>query len=193
MVQKGFTLLELVIVIGILAVLGAVSVLVLNPAQLFAQARDTTRIEDIGVLRNAMALYVSTISNPDLDGATDSCSSLCYTAATGMAANCGGRHANATNKIDATREVNGNGWVPVDLTAIPGGPPLSVLPIDPINDSIYFYSYACDNTAKTYEFNANMESARYATGGVDDKESDTKDGGNWPNIYEVGTDAGLDL
>lgn len=202
MVSKGFTLLELVIVIGILAVLGAVSVLVLNPAQLFAQARDTTRIEDMGVLRNALALYVSTISSPDLDGATASCSTLCYTAATGVTANCGGRTAVArVTTIDATREVDGNGWLPVNLGAVPGGPALSVLPIDPTNNATYFYSYACDNTAKTYELNANLESTRYCASGTDDKE--TTDGGNLnaaggtdcsdTAVYEVGTEAGLDL
>lgn len=193
MIQKGFTLLELIIVIGILAVLGAVSVLVLNPAQLFAQARDTTRIEDLGVMRNALALYVSTISSPDLDGGTNSCSTLCYVQQGTMAVNCGGRHGAKTTTADADRTVDGNGWIPVNLTSVPGGAPLSVLPIDPTNDAAYFYSYACDNTAKTYELNANMESTRYAAGGTDDKETNTKDGGNNDNIYEVGTAAGLAL
>ena len=192
MKTKGFTLLELVIVIGILAVLGAISVLVLNPAQLFAQARDTTRIEDLGVLRNALALYVSTISSPDLDGGTSSCSTLCYTAAA-PAANCGSRHGIKTTTTDITREVDGNGWIPVNLSSIPGGAPLSVLPVDPTNSAAYYYSYACDNTAKTYELNAEMESTRYANGGTDDKENNTKDGGSSDNVYEVGTDAGLDL
>ena len=64
MQQKGFTLLELIIVIGILAVLATVSVLVLNPAQLFAQDRDTTRISDLGTLRSAIGLYLSSVSSP---------------------------------------------------------------------------------------------------------------------------------
>lgn len=195
MVQKGFTLLELVIVIGILAVLGAVSVLVLNPAQLFAQARDTTRIEDMGVLRNAIALYVSTISSPDLDGpGAKNCAVQCFVQTGGMAANCGTRHVAArVTDATATRVVDGTGWVPVNFGAVPGGPALSVLPIDPTNDTTYFYSYACDNTAKTYELNANMESTRYAASGADDKETNTKDGGDKNDLYEVGTDAGLDL
>lgn len=204
--KKGFTLLELVIVIGILAVLGAVSVLVLNPAQLFAQARDTTRIEDMSVLRNALALYVSTVSSPEMDytGAL-ACSTMCFVQESGtMAANCGGRYAVASvTTEDNDRTVDGTGWIPVDLNSVPGGPALSVLPVDPTNDSTYFYSYACDNTAKTYELNANLESTRYCAGGTEDKES--KDGGNMNEVpiplvvcsgtavYEVGTDAGLNL
>lgn len=191
MTKKGFTLLELVIVIGILAILGAVSVLVLNPAQLLAQARDTTRIEDIGVVRNALALYVSTVSSPDLDGGTNSCATLCYVGASGVAANCGSRHGSKTTTADTTREVDGNGWIPVDLSGIPGGAPLSVLPVDPTNDATYFYSYACDNTAKTFELNANLESTRYSSGGPDDREGG--DGGNDANLYEVGTAPGLSI
>ena len=64
--SKGFTLLELIIVIGILAILGTVSVLVLNPAQLFAQARDTTRIQDLQTMNSALGLYVSSVSSPSL-------------------------------------------------------------------------------------------------------------------------------
>jgi len=192
--KKGFTLLELVIVIGILAVLGAVSVLVLNPAQLFAQARDTTRIEDMSVLRNALAMYLSTVSSPDMDGPDALSCNSCFVHSTSVAPAllCGGRHAGATSQI-AARTVAGAGWVPVALTLVPGGPALSVLPIDPTADATYFYSYACNNTAKTFELNANMESTRYAALGSDDKETNTKDGGNNDNVYELGTDAGLDL
>ena len=189
--KKGFTLLELVIVIGILAILAAVWVLVLNPAQILARSRDTTRSTDLVAIKDSLNLYVTDVSSPDMDGGTASCSTLCYTAATGVAANCGGRHGTKTTTEDATREVDSNGWVPVNLTAVSTGAPLAVLPVDPTNNTTYFYSYACDNTAKTFELNANMESTTYANGGTDDKES--KDGGNNADILEVGTDSGLDL
>ncbi|OGY64073.1 MAG: hypothetical protein A3I89_02255 [Candidatus Harrisonbacteria bacterium RIFCSPLOWO2_02_FULL_41_11] len=189
--KKGFTLLELVIVIGILAILAAVSVLVLNPAQILARSRDTTRSTDLVAIKDSLNLYVTDVSSPDMDGGTNSCSTLCYTAATGVAVNCGSRHGTKTTTEDATREVDSNGWVPVNLTAVSTGAPLAVLPVDPTNNTTYFYSYACDNTAKTFELNANMESTTYANGGTDDKES--KDGGNNADILEVGTDSGLDL
>lgn len=39
--RKGFTLIELLIVIGILAVLATAVIMVLNPAELLKQARDS--------------------------------------------------------------------------------------------------------------------------------------------------------
>ena len=52
--QKSFTLIELLIVIGILAVLVAAIVVVLNPAQLLAQARDGKRQQDLSALNQAL-------------------------------------------------------------------------------------------------------------------------------------------
>ncbi|MFA6495055.1 MAG: type II secretion system protein, partial [Candidatus Paceibacterota bacterium] len=51
---KSFTLIELLIVIGILAVLVAAIVITLNPAQLLAQARDSKRQQDLSALTQAL-------------------------------------------------------------------------------------------------------------------------------------------
>ncbi|MFA6994679.1 MAG: type II secretion system protein, partial [Candidatus Paceibacterota bacterium] len=51
---KSFTLIELLIVIGILAVLVAAIVITLNPAQLLAQARDSKRQQDLSALNQAL-------------------------------------------------------------------------------------------------------------------------------------------
>jgi prepilin-type N-terminal cleavage/methylation domain-containing protein len=191
--KKGFTLIELLIVIAILAILATVVVLVLNPAQLLAESRDGQRLSDMSTLNTALALYSTTASSPDLDGTGAlACATDCFTNIGGMAANCGGRHAVARETTtDTDRTVDGTGWIPVVLTDTSGGAPISVLPIDPSQSTTYFYSYACDNTAKTWELDANLESTRYSNGGGDDKES--TDGGSVTTVYEIGNDSGLDL
>jgi len=58
--KKGFTLLELLIVIGILAILSTTVVLVINPAELLKKARDSQRISEqvIRVLVKHLLLLV---------------------------------------------------------------------------------------------------------------------------------------
>ncbi|MDP3975309.1 MAG: type II secretion system protein [bacterium] len=188
--KTGFTLIELLVVIGILAVLATITILVLNPAQLFAQGRDSQRISDLSTLRSAISLYLATVSSPDLDGAA-ACGTNCWTHLSGAGVNCEGRHTGLTTAADTDRTVDGTGWVPVDLTDTAGGAPVAALPIDPSDTTTYFYSYLCDSTNTTFELNANMESTRYANGGDDDVEA--TDGGNSATLYEVGSDPGLDL
>lgn len=195
--KKGFTLIELLIVIGILAILSTVVVVVLNPAQLFAQARDSQRISDMTSLRSALSLYLATVGSPSLGSCPASGNVIGRGTATpsDVMINEGLFGTAATSTFATTssnRSIDGYGWVDVNLGAVPGGSPLSVLPIDPVNNSTYFYGYACENINKTFELNANMESVRYASGGGDDDVEST-DGGNRPGLYEVGTDPGLDL
>jgi prepilin-type N-terminal cleavage/methylation domain-containing protein len=190
--KKGFTLIELLIVIGILAVLATVTVLVLNPAQLFAQARDSQRLADLGSVKGAIALYLTTVADPVLGGGTG------FTCGTNWGASVAGASsslstATANLAHAGVRTVDGEGWVAVNLGAMSGGSPLPALPVDPINATTNnrYYSYGCNDTAKTFELNANMESERYSNGGSDDVEAN--DGGNNPQFYEIGTEPGLDL
>jgi len=81
----------------------------------------------------------------------------------------------------------------VNFNQVDSGSPLAREPIDPVNTTTYFYGYKCDNTAKTYELDANMESAKYTAGGSGDVESNSKDGGSNAAEYEIGNAPGLAL
>jgi len=185
--KKGFTLIELLIVIAIIAILATAVILLLNPAELLKQARDSQRISDLDTIRTALALYLSTTGS-NLGGAAGSC--YYYTTPVAPAANCGGRHAGRASLAVNSRATSGAGWVfGPDMGAIPGGSPLSVLPVDPRNNAAgnnsLFYSYATDGVS-FFELDADMESSRYASGGTDDTESNTVDGGNSAGVREVG-------
>jgi len=182
--MKGFTLIELIIVIAIIAILATTVILVLNPVNILAEARDSQRIADLGQLNSALGLYLATVGTPALGTAGN-----CNVHIAGLAVNCAGRHVGATT-VATGRNVDGTGWIPVNLTLTSGGAPLSALPVDPSNTTTYFYSYATNGTS-TYELNANMESGRYANGGDGDVES--TDGGSLADVYELGNDPGLDL
>lgn len=182
--RKGFTLIELLIVIAIIAILATAVILLLNPAALLAQARDSQRISDLDTMKSAIALWQST-TGASLGGSA----SACYfynpvSPAVSPAANCDGRHVGRTTTANTSTAIDGTGWIfGPDFRTTPGGSPLSVLPRDPKPDSTHFYSYATDGVGQ-YEIDANMESSRYAQGGSDDAES--TDGGNIPGVREVG-------
>ena len=193
MIKKGFTLIELIIVIGIIALLATTVILVINPAKIFQEARDSQRIADLGQVSNALGLYLATASAVDLDGpGVLSCATGCWVLAGGdVTAGCGGRHGAKTATSSASQAVDGAGWLPVNMNQVSSGSPLSAYPRDPKNTATYYYSYACDAANNTFELNANMESVRYASGGSDDTEG--TDGGNNANVFEVGNAPGLSL
>src|SRR3990167_10454746 len=82
--KRGFTLLELIIVIAILAVLAVAVVIVLNPAEVLAKARDSNRLSDLSALKSAIALYLTDVSPPLLGSPTDEATSAVNCTGTGV-------------------------------------------------------------------------------------------------------------
>jgi len=74
--------------------------------------------------------------------------------------------------------VDGTGWVPVSLAISSGNNYLSSLPVDPVNDVNYYYSY---NPGGSFEVNAFFESNEYIN------KYAMNDAGDSMNAYEVGT------
>ena len=57
--QKGFTLIEVLVVIGIIAVLAAVVLVAVNPARQFKLARDSQRTANVTAILNAIGQNLS--------------------------------------------------------------------------------------------------------------------------------------
>lgn len=55
--KKGFTLIELILVIGILALLLAITLIAINPSRQFAQANNTKRQSDVRTILNGISDY----------------------------------------------------------------------------------------------------------------------------------------
>jgi type IV pilus assembly protein PilA len=52
--QKGFTLIEILVVIGIIAILALIVLVAINPARQFAQSRNTQRTSNVESILNAI-------------------------------------------------------------------------------------------------------------------------------------------
>jgi prepilin-type N-terminal cleavage/methylation domain-containing protein len=85
--QKGFTLIEILVVIGMIALLAAIVLIAINPARQFAQGRNAQRINDVTAILNAVGQYTAdnkgtlpaniTIASQEIkNGAADICAAL---------------------------------------------------------------------------------------------------------------------
>jgi prepilin-type N-terminal cleavage/methylation domain-containing protein len=185
--EKGFTLIELLVVIGIIAILAVVVILTINPAELLRQARDSSRISDLGTLKAALSLYLADVNSPVLSPSYSNCYQSNSTAAGG---GCSVFASGQTAVASSSRKVNSTGWVPVDFTKMSSGAPIGTLPVDPVNDTTHYYAYAASSSL-VFVIDAFMESTRYKKGGANDVVS--TDGGDQDTVYEVGTAPGLAL
>jgi type IV pilus assembly protein PilA len=52
--HNGFTLIEILVVIGLIAILSVIVLIAINPARQFAQARDSQRLSNIETILNAI-------------------------------------------------------------------------------------------------------------------------------------------
>ena len=56
---KGFTLMEILVVIGIIAILAAIVIVAINPSRQFAQARNSQRESNVSTILNAIGQNIA--------------------------------------------------------------------------------------------------------------------------------------
>ncbi len=188
-VRGGFTLIELLITIGILTVLAAVTIIIINPAQLIKQSRDTNRMAEINSINQALLIYQAF-------GATSfGAQNTIYLSLPDSDSQCGSYYGQLPAitspwvykcaPLTAYRNTNGTGWIPVDFTSIQSqaGSLFATLPIDPINtaaDNLY-YTYISGSWA----LSAAMESEKYIASNA------ANDGGQISTRFEMGNELAL--
>ena len=167
---RGFTLVELLVVIAIIAILAAVVVLIINPLELTRRTRDSARLSDLASLQQAINVAVQEATD---SGAAILCKS------TGSYPCSGKSHV-------ASRNSNGTGWVEVDLSS-QKSVSVPTLPVDPLNNATYHYTYCANSDA--WEIDAVLESdkekVRMSNDGGDENATDTT------GRYEVGSNLTL--
>jgi len=160
-------------VIAIIAILAVVVVLTLNPAELLRQSRDANRVSDMATLTSALNLYLTDqgggsgfslgnasntgISVPDPNNSS-TCGSLglpSLNTSTGQQWYCG--------SSSSSRNINSQGWIPVNLSSISAGSPIGSLPVDPTNQTSSGLFYAYNTNGTQFEVTANLESQKYKT------------------------------
>ncbi len=68
--NKGFTLIEILVVIGIIAILAAIVIVAINPSRQFAQARNTQRESNVSTILNAIGQNEADNKGKTLDSTT---------------------------------------------------------------------------------------------------------------------------
>jgi len=83
-----------------------------------------------------------------------------------------------TNSLSGNTNINGTGWLPIDFTSSTLGSSIPSLPIDPKNNSSYYYTFMSGENY--FELDCILESKTY-------RDKMTTDGGSDNGRYEVGT------
>lgn len=188
--RAGFTLIEVLMVVGIISVLAVALIITINPGEIFREARDSTRIRDMSALEEALSLYEADVWRDPQMGQ----SQRVYISIPDTSQSCSS-HISALPNLpegwsyrcvteDNLYNIDGTGWIPVNLTDINLGSPISRLPVDPINDPEQglYYAYV---TGNSYAVATLMESEMQL-------HSTTRTQGEFdPERYVTGTDITL--
>ena len=190
--SKGFTLVEIIIAVFILAFLTILVVVLLDPADFFPGARDTRRISDLQAIDSAISMYKTEVGGSLRAGGTpygvyislpdsnNNCSS--YPTLPPLTPPQKYMCADQNN----FKKVDGNGWIQIDFTKIPSNS-LTALPIDPTNSVTSGMYYTLVTDGKKWVLTGKLEADK----NIGSDKTGGKDGGLNDNLYELGTNLTL--
>jgi type IV pilus assembly protein PilA len=123
--KSGFTLIEILIVIGIIAILASIVIIAINPSKQFAQARNTQRQAGVNAILNAIGQRIA--DNKGVFAGTFAVNGATYT--------CGPLPTGATTTItttmatDTTTQTGSLGClIPTYIPTLPSDPDSTVIP-----------------------------------------------------------------
>lgn len=163
-IQNGFTLVELIVVLASAVIITGVLFVAVDPAALLAKERDAQRLQALDELN--LAIQQAMAEGQIVLADTSECKTC--------------------NSFSGSVKVDGSGWVKFTVPENKQGLVkfLGVLPVDPINMGSQVYSFKADAKEQVYEISVPLESK-------DNHSLMQADEGNEPLLYEVGTN--LDL
>lgn len=79
---RGFTLIEILIVVGLIAILAAAVIVAINPGRQFSQTKNAQRTSNVNSILNAVGQYMTDNSGNSPSSITTTPTEICQTGAT---------------------------------------------------------------------------------------------------------------
>ena len=152
----GFTLIELIVVIAIISILASIVLIVINPAIIFANARNATRLSDISTIQSAVSRYIAESPINALSRGLKDLSGYISLYAHATAASPQGNCPGGLNGTGLTTVLNpyslnssSNNQYSILLTPLINGGYLNKVLLDPLTNTSYL---SCIDTTNNNQF-----------------------------------------